>query len=89
VYGVVGNSARKFGGENRGHCCIGQPGQLSMDLATVGMGIVDLVLRFAFPSACTPSAESGRQWGMGEAGESRLFQYAFDKIYYQQHGMSL
>jgi hypothetical protein len=39
---MVGNSARKFGGENRGHCCISQPGQPSMDLATVGMGIVDL-----------------------------------------------
>jgi hypothetical protein len=86
---MAGNSARKFGGEIAGPCCIGQPGQLSMDLAPVGMGVMDLVLRFAFPAACTPSAESGHQWGMGEAGESRLFQYAFDKIYYQQHEMSL
>jgi hypothetical protein len=39
---MVGNSARKFGGEIAGHCCIGQPGQLSMDLAPAGMGIMDL-----------------------------------------------
>jgi hypothetical protein len=86
---VVGNSARKFGGEIAGLQLRVPRGWAIVDLSCIGMGIVDLVLRFAFPAACTPSAESEHQWGMGEAGESRLFQYAFDKIYYQQHGMRL